>query len=581
MNERGAQKSVQIPLNIVGSSVFGRFPKISVEQTFNQFIAEDFLVNYAGYKFNVPLLGNGRGLFSSPKAQLMFAVSENKIFKITTALNPTQIDSMSTNSGDVFIDEDILGNVAFCDGDNIHIYNYLNGNKYIAGIDVDVATKVITPLDFVPNYIFFHNGRFVAISSESGGTQVGQWRLSTTKVANDGTVFIIFRNSAQFQGGFQTKPDLPIAGVRFPGRENNILLMGSIVSEIWNDQGLTLFPYQRNSSFNLDFGCLNAATISTLENLIVWLGSNERSGPVIMYTTGQDIQKISTDGIDAKFENLKFPEVSYGFTYRQAGHLFYVITFYAPEDNITYTYDFSTKKFYTLTDENLNYYIAKRTVFFNKKYYFISINDGNIYEIDSDFTTYEYMNNVIQEIPRHRVTKTYRTPNNTPGVLQDLSFVVEQGIDTEYTGEGNNIASISVLTGGTAYTACQVLIEGDGLNANATATISSGIITGITVNDPGIGYTWVVVTLIGDGTGATAESTLNVATYIPRVDLSVSYDGGYTWSSFDQMQLNKYGKFKNRFYYNNLGFGNEFTLQFRIWCKSRFVCSDGVMTFYQ
>lgn len=581
MNERGAQKSVQIPLNMVGSSVFGRYPKISVEQTFNQFIAEDFLVNFAGYQFNVPLLGNGRGFFSSPKANLMFAASENKIFKITSGLSPTQIDSMATNSGDVFIDEDILGNVAFCDGDNIHIDNYLTGNKYIAGIDVDVATKVITPLDFVPNYVFFHNGRFIATSGESGGAQVGQWRLSTTKVADDGTVFIVFPTGTQFQGGFQTKPDLPIAGVRFPGRENNILIMGSIVSEIWNDQGLTLFPYQRNSSFNLDFGCLNAATIATLENLIVWLGSNERSGPVIMYTTGQDIQKISTDGIDAKFENLKFPEVSYGFMYRQAGHVFYVITFYAPEDNVTYTYDFNTGKFYTLTDENLNYYIAKRTVFFNKKYYFISINDGNIYEIDSDFTTYEYMNNDIKEIPRHRVTKTYRTPNNTPGVLQDLSFVVEQGIDTEYTGQGNNIASIDVLTGGTGYTTCQVLIEGDGLNAQATATITSGVITGITVNDVGIGYTWMVVTLIGDGTGATAQSTLNVANYVPRVDLSVSYDGGYTWSSFDQMQLQTYGKFKNRFYYNNLGFGNEFTLQFRIWCKSRFICSDGVMTFYQ
>ncbi len=581
MNERDAQKSTQIPLNIVGSSVFGRFPKISVEQTFNEFIAEDFLVNFAGYAFRVPLLGNGRGLFSSPKAQLMFAASENKFFKITTSLNPILIDSLATTTGDVFIDEDILGNVACCDGDNIHIHNYLTDMNYVAGIDVNVSTKAITPLDFVPNYIFFHNGRFIATSSEAGGTQVGQWRLSTTKITNDGSVFIIFPTGAQFQGGFQTKPDLPIAGVRFPGRENNILLMGSIVSEIWNDQGLALFPYQRNSSFNLDFGCLNAATISTLENIIVWLGSNERSGPVIMYTTGQDIQKISTDGIDARFENLQFPEVSYGFTYRQAGHLFYVITFYAPEDNITYTYDFSTGKFYTLTDESLNYYIAKRTVFFNKKYYFISINDGNIYEIDSDLTTYEYMNDVIKEIPRHRITKTYRTPNNTPGILQDLSFVVEQGIDTEYTGQGNNISSINVLTGGSNYTTCEVLIEGDGLNAHATATIAAGAITGISVDDVGIGYTWCVVTLIGNGTGATAEALLNVTTYVPRVDISISYDGGYTWSSFDQMQVNTYGKFKNRFYYNNLGFGNEFTLQFRIWCKSRFVCGDGVMTFYQ
>ncbi len=392
---------------------------------------------------------------------------------------------------------------------------------------------------------------------------------------------MIFPASAQFQGAFQTKPDLPVAVARFPGRENQILIMGSILTEVWSDQGLAKFPYQRNSSFNIDFGCLNPATIATLNNLVVWLGSNERAGPVIMYSTGQDIQQISTDGIDAKFETLNFPERSYGFTYRQAGHLFYFITFYDPSDNLTLTYDFNEGKFYNLTNENLDFHIAKHTVFFNNKYYFISITDGDIYEINSMFTTFEYRDEVVYEIPRMRMCKTIPAPNGVPGVMNDLYFTVEQGIDPQNTGQGNNISSIAVTASGSDYTTCTALIEGDGKGAHATVTIVDGEVTAVTVDDAGVGYSWAVVTLIGDGTEAFCTPTLNVNSYVPRVDISISYDGGYTWSRFDQMQLNTYGNYKNRFYYNGLGYGNEFTLQFRYWCKSRFVCTNGEVSFYE
>ena len=39
-----------VPLNIVGSSVFGRYSKISTERTTNMFISQDFLVDYTGYQ---------------------------------------------------------------------------------------------------------------------------------------------------------------------------------------------------------------------------------------------------------------------------------------------------------------------------------------------------------------------------------------------------------------------------------------------------------------------------------------------------------------------------------------------------
>jgi hypothetical protein len=636
---RSAETSYQEPLEIVSSSKFGRVPKISDEYMYNMFVAEEnALFNFAGYQFRTNLLGNGRGLFSSKKANSMFAVSENFIYQILSDLTTIQLKTIATDDGDVFIDEDILNNIAVCDQVNIYIHNYVTGINYIAGtnpyntgtisqtgnavtgsmttftasmvggtiyypdnssalitayssatsITVNqskslsgVGFLITTPLDFVPNNICFHDGRFISTSASSGGNQIGQWRLSNTATVTGGATYIVFPNTSQFQGGFQTKPDLPISVVRLPGRANNILLMGSTVTESWTDQGLRLFPYVKNTTFNIDFGCINPATIAELENLVVWIGQNERSGPALMYSTGQDAKKISTDGINYLLERLEHPEKCYGFIYLQAGHIFYIFTFYDPADNTSLMYDFTQQRFYNLADENYNFYIAKKTVFFNNTYYFISINDGNIYELNSEFTTYQYQDNVEHEIPRSMILKTYRTKDGTPSVFNDVWFPVEQGIDANYTGQDESVASFKIVDGGQDYTTATLLIEGDGAGANATAILTDGVITSITLNNGGVGYTWAVVTVIGDGAGANIEANLNVPTYVPRVEISCSYDSGYTWSTPTPMELNTYGKYKNRFYQNGLGYSNEFTLQYRIYCTSRFVCSNGQMSFYR
>jgi hypothetical protein len=668
MQGRSAETAnAPVPLQMVGSSTFGRYPKINLETTINNFTADDFSINFAGYQFKIAMGGNGRGLYASQKGNLMFSVSDSRVYKILPTLVDVPIFSLNTNAGDVYIDEDILNNIAFVDGVNIYIYNYINNVNYIPGtnpynvgtisqsgftvtgvgtlfntnsnvvvggqiyfqnntiatitsitddthlvvsISQTIASTspylITAPLDFTPNYIFFHDARFIATSSRSGSVQVGQWRLSQT-IAVGNVSYIVFTASAQFQGAFQTKPDVPIAGCRLPGRQTQILILGNIVGNIYSDRGLVLFPYQINSTFNIDFGLANPATLCSLNNLTVWTAQNENSGIFLMYTTGEDIKKISTDGIDFKFETIEFPEQCYAFMYLQSGHLFYAVTFYNPADNITLAYDFNTGKFYNLTDEHQNYFIAKRVVYFNNSYYFISINDGNLYEINSQFTTYEYENDVVKEIPRSRITPTWRSPDNTPVIANNLWFTVEQGIDEGFTGQGDNIGSISVQASGSGYTTAYVLIEGDGQGATASINFlggnfqllnntpfallngqplallqgTPGSIASIDVIDPGVGYTWAVTTIIGDGTGAFVSPILNVNSYVPRVDLSVSYDGGYTWSQFTQMQMNYLGKYKSRFYADDLGYGNEFTFQFRYWIKSRFVCGNGEFNWYR
>lgn len=502
-----------LPLDIVGSTVFGRYPKISIEQTYNMIISDNFLVPYAGHKLTTPIsdIGVGRAIFTSNRNNKMYAVINNGLYAIETDNTATLINTLATFTGDIYIDENNNNQIAICDLQNIYIYNYGTGTFTIANID------------FVPGYLSFQNGRFIAAA-----TDTATWRLSDL---NNG---LNWPNDSFHVGGFQTKPDTVNAAQRFPGRGNLLFVFGKTVTEAWQDAGLQLFPYLRNNNFNIDYGCLNPATIAYNDTIIVWLAANEKSGPVIMYSTGGDPQKISTDGIDFKLAQLKNPSDAYGFLFRQDGHLIYQITF--PEDNLTYIYDFNTQKFFTLCDEFMNAHIAKRVAFFNDSYYFISFKDGNIYELNTRYTTYNGA-----EIPRIRVCRSIRLPDTSRFSINNLTFTIEQGTqsDVPFPDFDNTTVFNLVADNG------DQLITDD--NKNYIVNV-----------EPRFVY------LIEQ-----------------KVGLSICKNGGESFGSIWTKSLNKSGVYKNRLIYWNLGACNDFIPQFRFWGLSRFVATDGIVSIFQ
>lgn len=395
----GNSRAKDIPLNIVGSSVFGRYPKISPEQTYNMIISDGWLVPYAGYKKAVNILdeGQGRGAYTSDRYGKMIVVVNEKVYAISPDLSSVIIGTLDTSVGDVFIDENNNNQLAITDKLHIYIFNY----------QTNVFSKAI--INFKPGYIEFKNGQFISVDLDRN-----TWRLSDF---NNG---LSWPDDAPYVGGFQTKPTQIMAAVSVPGKGNLLFVFGKNVIEPWIDVGLQLFPYQRINSFNINYGTLNAATIGVGDDIIAWLGVNEDSGPIILYSNGGAPQAISTDGIDFKLSDLEHPEDAYGFIFKQDGHTFYQLTF--PSDNFSLTYDFETKKFFTLCDENMDYHIAKKVAFFDNNYFFVSFKDGNVYEMDADFETYDG-----KEIPRIRICKNIRTDDASPFVANALTFTIEQG----------------------------------------------------------------------------------------------------------------------------------------------------------
>ncbi len=535
----------QVALDIVGSTKFGRYPKISLEETFNMIISDNFLVDYAGHDIAIDIekTGQGRGIFTSVPGGFMIVVVGNGVFRIEPNLDVTRLSTtLHTSIGDVFIDENNTHQIIICDKKYLYIYKYLTATDIV---------QIVLPNNssgstFVPGYISYQDGRFL---SPSLGTSI--WRLSEVGIGDS------WPADSQHEGLLQTKPDTVVAAQRFPGRGNLLYLFGMTIVEPWTDIGAKLFPYQRNSSVNIDYGCVNPATIAYNDNIIVWLAANEKSGPMIAYSTGGDIKKISTDGIDFKLAELTNPGNSYGFLFRQDGHLLYQITF--PDDNLTYVYDFNTQMFFTLCDENFNYHIAKRVAFFNDKYYFVSFKDGNVYQMSSDFTTYSG-----KEIPRIRICKPLRLPDTSRFSVNNLTFTIEQGV------QNNEFLNEFLLT-----ESGQIIFTEDNKPIEVTVSIEKTIELPLYAEDGS-------VLLAENGQELFTEEIVYEPYIIPqRVGLSLSKNGGESFGSTWWKDLNPRGKFRNRLIFWNLGAANDMTFQIRFQGLGRFVATDGITSIFQ
>jgi hypothetical protein len=405
----------KFPLNIVGSSVFGRYSKISTEKTYNMIIADNALIQGPGYRSvgDISPSGLGRGLFNSIKYNHMVVAIDNELFAINSNLGFAKISDIDTSTGDVFFSENNNSEIATTDGLNIYSFNWSTGAFTRAQTDG-------SPLDFLPTNLDFIDGYLIA-----GDARSNEWRLSDL---NDATNW---PNAAPNVGSLGSQADYVVAVAVF---NRQVFVFGKTITEIWYNVGQQLFPFQRNDYFSLSYGCLNAATIAkgslkvndSLIPIIAWLGVNKTSGITMMFSTGAQPQRISTDGINYKLEQLYAPNECYATMFELAGHTIYQVTFYNPRDNFTLWYDFTTQKFFNASDENQNYHIAKEIIFFSGDYYFVSINDGKLYQMGSDIDTYDE-----KEIPRIRITKNIRLDDSTPFILQELTLTLEQGDSSE------------------------------------------------------------------------------------------------------------------------------------------------------
>jgi hypothetical protein len=532
------------------------------------FISDTGLVDYGGYQIAIPsaALGNGaegRAIVRSTKFNKEVVVIGLNVYLVVIEYNQqlekvefyevVLIGTLQTSTGFVYIAENNKPQIGISDGTAFYLYD-----------PTLTPTFQTISLNFTPGYLTFHDTYFILAASNDttySPPANNTWRLSGS---NDGTSW---PSSSSSVGLLQTKPDNVQAVVRFPSKGNMIFVMGSIVTEAWFDTGSQLFPYQRNNQFTIDYGCIQPATVAYMDEVVAWLAQNEKSGPIIVYSEGGMPQPISTDGIDYLFAQLQNPQDSQAFMYQQDGHLFYHINFYS--DNLSLFYDFKTKRFYHASDQDLNYFIASQVAFSNNQYYFVTKNNGNVFSFDTVFTAYQdvdSLGNVVRyEIPRIRVCANVRTPSQDYMVINDLGFTIESG-ETDYLQQ--SLGEIILIT----QDGHQLVTQGDFIqlvtqDENYLTTQDGNLLI-------------AQQTGLGEGSILIAQQQANTGTSnlsLPRVDLSISIDGGATFGNSWAYYLPPIGHRKNRLMWWQIGIANDFVAQFRFVGIGRFVAFDGVV----
>ena len=522
-----------IPINVVGSSSFGRYAKISTAKTYNMFESDGWLVNFAGWQRILTLApaGQGRGIFKSTRGNFMIVVVNAQVIRIDPSLAITPIGALATNAGEVTIDENLNQQICIVDGVNAYIY-YWGGPPLL--------TIQVLGGGLVPNYVTYHNTFFLfgngAVNTSGAAWYAYIFSTNTT---------IIQATPGQF--ALQTKPDYAIAVIRIPSQSANVIVFGTTVCEIFQQVGGTQ-NYRRINAIGVDYGCLSVTTINASDKYVAWLGVNESDSPVIVVYSNQGFEAISTDGIDYLLGTIKFPKQSTAAFVRIDGHLFYQLTFYNVVDNLTLIFDFDNKKFYNLSDQHLNYHPAQNYAFFNNNIYFVSLNSGGLYQTSTDITVINENlpgapvdNSQIFEIQRLRITDNVARKNSERFIGNRLVLTIEQGYDPDVTGISLD-ELIPIISEDSFAPPDYPLITESGIPIESEAA-------------------W----------GGAPDYLIP---YQQRVDLQISLDGGNTWSATVTRGLNPIGYRKNIVSWNRLGQTNFLTLKFRFWGTTRFVVNN-------
>lgn len=572
MSARITPHAKQEVVNIVGGSNFGKFSKISAEKTFNLYITtagqeddleniETWICNFPGYQRvlnllpfpspypNPPLypdqapVGEGRGIFHSIRGNFVVVVVNSQVFKLSTTLSQTTIGTLNTATGEVFMAENLASQIAIVDGQDLWIYNYKNNTftKQIGDVLDDAS-----PPSLIPSYVEYHDLQFqignspLAAKSQNWYVYTFATDATVTKVADPGGTFAI-----------QTKADFALAVKRIPARSNNVLVFGQTVCEVWTKIG-GINNYTKNPSLSINYGCQSVSTIADGADILVWLGINEDESPVICVYDGDSLENISTDGIDSLLGKIVAPASSTAMLYREDGHLFYILTFYDARDNLTLMYDFNTKMFFNLTNQDLDFHPARGIVYFNLNTYFISLRNAALYRMGSDITVINenlpqtsaespFNQALVYDMQRMRITSNIRLANSSRFIANSLVITLEQGCDEDYINTG---------------------LENDLITEDANNPPDDDIITeqGQQIIDE-----------------SSSSSGSNIPGYVPRIDLAFSKDGGISWSNYVSRDLHPLGYRQNILHWEGMGAANDLCFMFRFWQTNRLIVQNGLL----
>jgi hypothetical protein len=268
-----------------------------------------------------------RGMRAMSGLQYAIVVCGDKVYKLDTSLNPTEVGTLNSSTGPVSITDNIMipgGLMAYIvDGPDRYYYDF-GTDTFTTLPNTDGDWQGATMVDTVDNYIaynepFTQNWAVTDLSSP----------LSTTGLygAKDGS------------------PDTLVALII---DHRQVYLMGEVTTEVWIDvgsqiPGLVTFPFQRVSGTSSQNGCGAPFSVVRFAETFMFLARDTLGTATIGMMKGYEFQRLSNHAVEDTLVG-KIVEDARAWSVQIEGHEFYVINF--PTIDLTWAYDLATGQWF-------------------------------------------------------------------------------------------------------------------------------------------------------------------------------------------------------------------------------------------
>lgn len=296
----------------------------------------------------------------------------------------------------------------------------------------------------------------------------------------------------------------------------NIVLLGTISQEYWQNNGGFPFPFARISGSPTDVGLAARWSMARCGGMLFYLGRTRRGGISVFNVQNYTPTVVSTPDLDYLFSQYETVSDAVAFGYRQNGHEFYQISF--PSVAKTWLYDANTQAWSELASGNVGRHYAQWGAQFKNEIVVSDYRNGKLYKLDTDYYT-DAGDAIVRELI---------TPHTFSNSTFNRLHIYRLRLDMEQGSGLTNIGSLET------YTAL-------GVSADSALLTESGNII-----------------VIESSTVPEYEDTH------PRIMLQVSRDGGYTYGNEMWIKMGAIGQYLRRAEWRRLGVSRSYVFKFRI-----------------
>lgn len=200
-------------------------------------------------------------------------------------------------------------------------------------------------------------------------------------------------------------------------------IFGKRTTEVWYNSGAASFPFERAGAGFIEHGCRASGSIAKAENAVLWLGDDL----AVYMAPGYQAQPISTPQVESLIAAVGDPGAAWAFTYRQLGHLHYVITW----PDLTLVYDLTSGAWHQRKSTGLDRWRVSCHTTLDDRHIVGDCESGNLYFLDLD--TYTDNGDII----RREAVLSPIHGNGQRVMMPEIYVDVEAGVGTA-SGDGSD-----------------------------------------------------------------------------------------------------------------------------------------------